>query len=267
MLGAIIGDITGSRYEFHNIKTTDFPLISRHSEFTDDTVMTCAVADALMRSGAKNSTEDFEKEVITSMQTFGHRYPNAGYGGRFYTWLFEGPVKPYKSFGNGSAMRVSPVAWAFNDLESVEKFAASSARVTHNHHEGIKGAQAVAGSIFLARTGKSKAEIKNYVQEKYHYDLSRTLDEIRPTYRFNETCQDSVPQAITAFLEANDFEDSIRKAVSIGGDSDTIAAITGSIAEGAFGISDEMKNMYIPLLDDFLRDILKKWDLWLKERT
>jgi hypothetical protein len=168
-------------------------------------------------------------------------------------------VTPYKSYGNGSAMRVSPVAWWYGTLARVEKGAKASAAVTHNHPEGIKGAQATAAAIFLARTGKSKAEIKRYVEDKYHYDLSRTLDEIRPNYGFDETCQGTVPEAIIAFLESTDFEDAIRKAISLGGDSDTLAAITGSIAEAAYGIPEEIKTKALSMLDKTLLSVLKRW--------
>lgn len=266
MLGAIAGDIIGSPYEFNknNIKTTEFPLFSKKSRFTDDTIMTFAAAHALMNTRPLNE-EDFAINLVTSMQDFGHKYPTAGYGSAFAMWLMVRATEPYRSYGNGSAMRVSPVAWAFDDLESVERFSAVSASVTHNHPEGIKGAQAVAGSIFLARTGSSKEDIRAYVQDTYHYDLSRTLEEIRPGYTFNATCQGSVPEAITAFLEGNDFEDTIRKAVSIGGDSDTIADIAGAIAEGFYhGVPEGIAQEVMTRLDDFLRDELKDWEAWLK---
>ena len=268
MLGAIVGDIVGSPYEFdhNNIKTTDFPLISEKSCFTDDTVMTLAVADALMTvipsRGGEAAEGKFETELIRAMQDFGPRYPDAGYGARFAGWLGAKDPKPYNSFGNGSAMRVSPVAWAFNDLGTVERFAAASARVTHNHPEGIKGAQATAGAIFLARHGGSKSEIKSYVEGKYGYDFTRTLDELRPTYHHVESCQETVPEAITAFLEGSGFEDAVRKAVSLGGDSDTLTAITASIAEGMWGIPSEIEATTLHLLDPFLQDILTKWELW-----
>ena len=273
MLGAIIGDIAGSVFEFdmnrqlaHSMK---FELVYDQSCFTDDTVMTLAIADALMRaipvrgnSGNPVDEANFEAQVIKSMQYFGHKYPNAGYGARFFYWLMKNKPTPYGSYGNGSAMRVSPVAWAFDDLDSVEKFAEITARVSHNHPEGIKGACATAGAIFLARTGHNKQEIREYITGKYGYDLSRTLDEIRPKYHHIESCQKTVPEAITAFLEGSDFEDVTRKAISLSGDSDTLTAISCSIAEGFYGIPDEINDMFLPKLDDFLTDTLLRWELW-----
>ena len=271
MLGAIVGDIVGSPYEFdrrrdeaHGMK---FPLVLEGvSHFTDDTVLTLAVAEALMNTipkrGGKSDEGKFREAVKKSMREFARRYPYAGYGIRFVYWLENDKPKPYGSFGNGSAMRVSPVAWAFDDLESVERFAEISAEVSHNHPEGIKGAQATASAIFMARTGVGKPEIKSYITERYGYDLTRTLDEIRPYYTHVETCQETVPEAITAFLEGNNFEDVTRKAVSLSGDSDTLAAISCSIAEGMYGIPEDINDMMLPLLDDFLTDKLLKWELW-----
>ena len=272
MLGAIAGDIIGSPFEFdrnreeaHSMK---FPLVSERSYFTDDTVMTMATADALMKTFTvkgmlyDGAEDEFEYQVIKSMRGLAELYPDAGYGVRFAHWLLSRNPEPYGSYGNGSAMRVSPVAWAFNDLETVEKFAEISARVTHNHPEGIKGAQATAGSIFLARTGKTKPEIKSYVQGKYGYDLSRTLDEIRPNYHHIESCQDTVPEAVIAFLEGNSFEGVARCAVSLSGDSDTLTAIACSIAEGFYGIPEGINTILLPKLDDFLTDLLLKWELW-----
>jgi ADP-ribosylglycohydrolase len=257
--------MVGSPYEFdhNNIKTTDFPLFRERSRFTDDTVMTLAVAEGLM-----NVSDDelgVEAGIIASMRKYGRMYPDAGYGARFAHWIVSDYPEPYNSYGNGSAMRVSPVAWAWNNLEDVERFAAASARVTHNHPEGIKGAQATAGAIFLARKGSGKDEIKSYIRSRYSYNLDRTLDEIRPNYHHVESCQETAPEAITAFLESDGFEDALRKAVSIGGDSDTIAAITGSIAEGYWGIPDEIKRAAAPLLDEPLKSIIGRWYSWLDE--
>lgn len=243
MLGAIIGDIVGSVYEWNNIKTKDFPFFREDCFFTDDTVMTVAVAEAL-RSGG--TADDF----IDAMKKWGRRYPDAGYGGRFGGWVLSEDREAYNSWGNGSAMRVSPCAWAYDTLEEVEQAAEICAAVTHNHPEGIKGARATAAAIFLARTGKGKAEIKQCISEKYGYDLNRTLDAIRPVYRFNESCQETVPEAIIAFLESNSFEDAIRNAISIGGDSDTLVAITGSIAEAAYGVPEEIREKAFGFLDD-----------------
>lgn len=252
MIGAVIGDIVGSVYEWNNIKTKDFPLFSPGCFFTDDTVMTLAVAEGLMKGG---SGEAF----IQAMKKYGRMYPDAGYGGRFRSWLFSEDINPYNSWGNGAAMRVSPVAWVFETLTEVEEYARVSAAVTHNHPEGIKGAQATAAAIFLARRGKSKEEIKAYIEDKYGYDLSRGLEEIRPGYRFNESCQGTVPEAITAFLEGVDFEDAIRNAISIGGDSDTLAAITGSIAEAAYGVPEEIRRKALDILDEQLRETYRKF--------
>lgn len=233
MLGAVIGDVVGSIYERNNIKTKDFELFKPTCSFTDDTVMTIAVAKALLVTKEKTAgTVDerfLKKELIKQMQEYGRKYPYAGYGGTFCRWLMLENPQPYNSFGNGSAMRVSPCGYIAVTLEEALELAKISAEVSHNHPEGIKGAQATATAIFLARCGKTKEEIKQYIEE-YFYILDRTLDEIRPEYCFNESCQGTVPQAIQAFLESTDFEDAVRNAVSLGGDSDTLAAITGSIA-------------------------------------
>jgi ADP-ribosylglycohydrolase len=265
VLGAIIGDIIGVPYEFHNIKKVDFPLFCSKSTFSDDTVLTIAVAEALMEGHGDEAAT--ERAMVTSIRKYGKMFPDAGYGGRFNMWLNLENTEPYGSFGNGSAMRVSPVGWFFDDIETVEKFAEISARVTHNHPEGIKGAKSVAGAIFLARAGADKEEIKAYVSGNYQYDLDRTLDEIRPFYRFNETCQGSVPEAFIAFLESESFEDAVRKAVSIGGDSDTIAAIAGSVAEAHYGIPDEIKKQALSRLDDALKNVLVKWRSLYKEKS
>jgi ADP-ribosylglycohydrolase len=248
MIGAIIGDMVGAPYEFtaNNIKTTDFPLFSDYPRVTDDTVMTCAVAEALFQAG--DSEQFFKETLIDTMKTFGHAYQNAGYGRKFREWLFSESRDPIDSYGNGSAMRVSPVAWRYDNLTSVMKYAELSASVTHNHPEGIKGAQAVAAAIFLARSGQTKREIYDHITHIFGYDLSKTCDEIRPDYKMNATCQGSVPQAIRAFLEGNTFEECIRLAVSLGGDSDTIACITGSIAEGYYNIPSWIKEKAISAL-------------------
>ena len=252
MLGAIIGDIIGSVYEFNNIKTKDFPLFSKESFFTDDTVMTIAVADALLNGRTADN-------YIDSMKKFGRLYPDSGYGGNFGSWLFSDNRKPYNSFGNGSAMRVSPCGWFANSLDEAESLAEKSAAVTHNHPEGIKGAQATAAAIFLARIGRSQTEIKEYIEDIYEYNLSRKLDDIRPIYRFNEICQETVPEAIIAFLESDSFEDAIRNAISLGGDSDTLAAITGSIAEAAFGVPSVLTTDAFHYLDDPLASVINAW--------
>lgn len=225
LCGAIAGDIIGSVYEFSPFKSTEFSLFCYSSEFTDDTVMTVANADWLLSRDS----------LFGIMQDWGNRYPTAGYGGMFLNWLQNYDPQPYNSFGNGSAMRVSPVGWAFDTLEKTLEAAKQSAEVTHNHPEGIKGAQATAACIFLARTGKSKQEIKEYIENTFGYNLSCTCDEIRPSYYFDVTCQGSVPESIIAFLDSTDFESAIRLAVSLGGDADTMGAITGGIAEAFYG--------------------------------
>jgi len=252
MIGAIIGDIAGSIYEWNNIKTKEFPFFQDKCFFTDDTVMTVAVAEGLMNGGEK---DDF----IDAMKKYGRMYPGAGYGARLGSWLFSENREPYHSWGNGSAMRTAAVGWWCDSLEETRKMAALAAGVTHDHPEGIKGAESTAAAIFLARTGHGKAEIRNYVEREFGYDLSRTLDEIRPGYRFNESCQDTVPQAIIAFLESTDFEDAIRSAISLGGDSDTLAAITGSVAEAAYGVPRELEDKAWEYLDEPLRAVLHRW--------
>lgn len=224
LLGAIAGDVIGSFYEYRPVNSVEFNLFNEWSSFTDDTVMTVANADWLL-------TDD---SLLGIMQDYGNRYINAGYGGMFYSWLREYDPQPYNSFGNGSAMRVSPVGWAFKTLEETLAVAKQSAEVTHNHLEGIKGAQAVAASVYLARIGKSKQEIKGYVETTFGYNLDRTCDEIRVDYKFDETCQGSVPESIIAFLESEDYESAIRLAISLGGDADTMAAIAGGIAEAYY---------------------------------
>ena len=256
MFGAILGDIIGSPYEFdhNNIKTKNFPLFSGNSQFTDDTVMTIAIAEAILY--ADGDLDDLANEAVASMQKLGRLYPYAGYGARFVGWVHSDNPKPYNSLGNGAAMRVSPVAWAFDDMETVRKAAVAVTAVTHNHPEGIKGAEATAAAIFMARKGASKAEIKAYIESEFGYDLSRTCDEIRPTYRHDETCMRTVPEAFAAFLEGESFEDVIRNAVSLGGDSDTLTAIAGSIAEGFYGIDNKLKAEAVKRLDGLLEDIL-----------
>lgn len=263
MYGAILGDIIGSPYEFDmGNKSKDFPLFSKNSTYTDDTVMTIAVADAFL--GASEDEGGIRQRLIASMQRFGRLFPRAGYGGMFRRWLRSDNPQPYGSFGNGSAMRVASVAWLYDDLDTVQHMARLSAEVTHNHPEGIKGAEATASAIFLARTGSTKAQIKAYMEEGFGYDLSRTCDEIRPTYHHVESCQETVPEAITAFLEGKSFEDVIRTAVSLGGDCDTLTCIAGSIAEGFYGIPEELKQECRNLLPGQLLEVLQKFDSFLK---
>lgn len=261
MYGAILGDIIGSPYEFNvGGKTKDIPLFSSNSAFTDDSVMTLAVAEAFL--GAPQDEVEIRRRLIASMQRWGKAYPYAGYGARFGRWLND-PV-PYNSFGNGSAMRVSAVAWLYDDLQTVLDMARLSAEVSHNHPEGIKGAQATAAAIFLARTGHTKAEIRSYIIQNFHYDLSRTCDQIRPAYRHVESCQETVPEAITAFLEGTSFEDVIRTAASLGGDCDTLTCIAGSIAEGFYGVPEELKQECRQRLDPPLLEILLHFEQTIK---
>jgi len=246
MIGAIAGDIIGSVYEWHRIKTKEFPLFSPRCFFTDDSVLTIALADAIL------TEEDYGKK----MKEYYHRYPDAGYGERFHQWAQSRDSQAYNSWGNGAAMRISPAGFAFDSLESVLEKAAEFTAITHNHPEGIKGGQATAAAIFLARTGHSKPEIREYIETTCHYDLSQTLDDIRPDYRFSESCQKTVPQAVISFLESTDYEDAIRNAISLGGDSDTLACITGGIAEAFYGdVPEVIRKKALDILDDPLRRI------------
>ncbi|MBE6975305.1 MAG: ADP-ribosylglycohydrolase family protein [Ruminococcaceae bacterium] len=259
MYGAILGDIIGSPYEFDmGDKTKDFPLFSPNSAFTDDTVMTIAVAEAFM--DGQGDAEQIRSLLIEAMRRYGRLFPDAGYGGMFRRWLTSPDPKPYWSCGNGSAMRVAAVAWLFSDLETVRRMARLSAEVTHNHPAGIKGAEATAAVIFLARTGHSKAEIRAYITEQFGYNLSRTCDQIRPTYFHVETCQETVPEAITAFLEGETFEDVIRTAVSLGGDCDTLTCIAGGMAEAFYGVPAALQEECRRRLPGSLRAVLDRFD-------
>ena len=257
MYGAILGDIIGSPFEFdRGDKTKDFKLFSRRSHFTDDSVMTLAVCEALLKVRQDATVKEIEDAIISSMQSWGRRYPHEGYGGYFRCWLTARHPEPYNSFGNGSAMRVSAAGWLYDSLEKTRVVAKATANVTHNHPEGIKGAEVTASAIFMARNGSSKEEIKKYIENEFHYDLNRTLDEIRPSFHMDETCQKTVPEAIIAFLEARDFEDAIRNAVSLGGDTDTLGAITGSIAEAYFGISETLISECRNRINKDMRDVV-----------
>ena len=255
MTGAIIGDIVGSIYEFDNIKTKEFKLFDKSCMFTDDTVMTVAVAKALMSFDdiTQENAEEFKECLVDAMHEIGRKYPDCGYGGHFYFWIMKNKREPYNSFGNGSAMRVSPVAWYAKTLEQAELVAKLTAEVTHNHPEGIKGAVVTAGASFLAGNGATMDEIKKYVSKYYSIDF--TLDEIRPTYTFDVTCQGSVPQAMQCFFESIDFEDAIRNAISIGGDSDTLAAIAGAVAGAYYDVDEDVRETALSFLDETLLDI------------
>ncbi len=240
MIGAILGDMIGAPYEFdRGKKTKDFPLFIHQSKFTDDTVMTVAVAEALMDAAGK-SDDEIRVALVASMRKWGIRYPDAGYGIRFRRWLYASDPQPYNSFGNGSAMRVAAAGWLYDTLEETRHMARLTADVTHNHPEGIKGAEATACAIWLARSGRGKDEIRDFIVREFGYDLSRTCDQIRPSYRHVESCQQTVPEAVTAFLEGRDFEDVIRTAVSLGGDCDTLTCIAGSMAEAFHGVPADL---------------------------
>ena len=250
MLGAIAGDIIGSIYEFNNIKSNVFPLFTGDSFFTDDTVLTVATADCILSNG---KYPDFYKKYF-------RKYPDRGYGGNFSEWGNSDSLDPYNSFGNGSAMRAGPIGFAYSTIEEVLIAAKISSEATHDHPEGIKGAQAIASCVYLAREGRKKQEIKEYIGNNFNYGLNDTLESIRPGYTFDETCQGSVPQAIIAFLESEDYEDAVRKAISIGGDSDTIACITGGIAEAYYGgIHEDIKLEVMPKLDENMLEVIFKF--------
>ena len=260
MYGAILGDMIGAPYEFDmGGKTKSFPMFTDRSQFTDDSVMTIAVAEALLDTLGGTEAE-VKDAVVQFMQKWGRRFPDAGYGGRFIGWLCEAHPLPYGSYGNGSAMRVSSAGWLYDTLEETRKIARWTAEVTHNHPEGIKGAEATASAIFLARTGSGKDAIKEYVVREFGYDLSRTCDEIRPAYHHVESCQQTVPEAITAFLEGKDFEDVIRTAVSLGGDCDTLTCIAGSIAEAFYGVPDVLKSECKARLPEEMLAVLERFD-------
>jgi ADP-ribosyl-[dinitrogen reductase] hydrolase len=271
LIGAIIGDIVGSRFEFNNYRKKDFELFTNDCKVTDDSIMTIAVARAIMEteklinpSSGRDTFIDYnyylllEKMVIKYMQKIGRKYPNSGYGGMFSRWIFSDNPKSYNSFGNGAAMRISPVAYIASAEYEVFRLSEAVTGVTHDHEEGSKGAEATAMAIYMARCGHTKSEIENKIINKY-YPLDFTIDEIRDTYQFNETCQGTVPQAIEVFLESTSFEDAIRTAISVGGDSDTLAAITGGIAEAYYGVPATIKEKALSYLDDYLLSIYNSW--------
>jgi len=260
MFGAFIGDIIGSRFEFdRSPKTTEFDLFTEECEFTDDTVMTVAVANALIEAGIDAGEDTVKDLLIRYMKEYGRKYPGAGYGGRFCDWLFSDNTKPYGSYGNGSAMRVSSAGWLYDTIDRTREVARWTSEVTHNHPEGIKGAESVASCIFLARNGRSKEEIRGYVISEFGYDLSRTCDEIRPSYRHVESCQETVPEALTAFLEGDSFEDVTRLAVSLGGDCDTLTCIACSVAEAFYGIPDDIRHSADLFLDPGIRNVYSRF--------
>ncbi len=257
MIGAIIGDIVGSRFEWNNHRSKDFDFLADKCFFTDDSVMSLAICKALMSS--KSDYSDLSDQAVKYMQKIGRPYPNCGYGGMFHGWMFSDSPEPYNSFGNGAAMRVSGCGLAANSIEEAKLLSLEVTAVTHNHPEGIKGAEATAVAIFLARSGESILDIQDYI-DKYYYPMNFTLKEIRDTYKFNETCQETVPQALVAFFESSDFEDAIRNAVSIGGDSDTLAAITGGVAEAYYGVPTHIRKQALTFLDERLVKILTEFE-------
>lgn len=257
MIGAIIGDIVGSRFEWNNHRSKDFDLLPHQCFFTDDSVMSLAVCDALMR--CRPDFSDLSEQAVHSMQEIGRPYPNCGYGGAFHKWMYSDNPHPYNSYGNGAAMRVSGCGYVGKSLEEVRLLSKAVTEVTHNHPEGIKGAEATAVAVYLARTGKSLVEIQDYITKNY-YPIDFTLNSIRDSYRFNETCQNTVPQALEAFFESTDFEDAIRNAISIGGDSDTLAAITGAIAEAYYGVPVSIRKLALTFLDKRLLKILMDFE-------
>lgn len=256
MIGVIIGDIAGSRFEFNNIKTKKFNLFSNECRPTDDSIMSLAIAKALLLCNGKY--DNLGEITIRTMRELGKKYEKCGFGGRFRVWLKSENPASYGSFGNGSAMRVSPVAYAANSMEEVKDLARKVTEITHNHEDGLKGGECIAVAVWMARQGQSKEEIKSEM-EKY-YSLDFTLDEIRPTYTFKVSCMESVPQAIVSFLESNSFEDTIRNAISIGGDCDTTAAIAGSIAEAYYGVPSDIKEKALSYLDNDLTNILNNFE-------
>ena len=277
MIGAIIGDIVGSRFEFNNHRNKEFELFTDKCNVTDDSIMTIAVAKAIMETGknlkllsndSKNNYYYYKllkSMTIRYMQEIGRKYPRCGYGGMFVRWIFSDNPMPYYSFGNGAAMRISPVGFIAPTEDEARKLSETITAVTHNHKEGMKGAEATVISIYMAKNGASKEEIRQKINEDY-YNLNFTIDEIRDTYEFNETCQETVPQAIVAFLESDTFEDAIRIAISVGGDSDTLAAITGSIAEAYYGVPEDIKEKALTYLDEELRSIYDEWCETIKYR-
>lgn len=257
MIGAIIGDIVGSRFEFNNLRSKEFRFFHRHCSYTDDSVMTLALGQAILN--CQGDYSELRQEAIRCMREFGRTYPRAGYGGGFYHWLFSPDPQPYNSCGNGAAMRISGVGFAARTLEECKEMSLKVTDVTHDHPDGIRGAEATAVSIFMARHGASIPEIRKVFAEQY-YPIDFTLDEIRPHYPWGALCSNTVPQAMEAFFESNGYEDAIRNAISIGGDSDTIGAITGAVAEAYYGVPEEIRAEGLTYLTDELRGVLERYE-------
>jgi len=269
MYGAIFGDVIGSRFEFdRGGKTKDFILFTEQDSYTDDTAMTIAVGEGLMNAGIDASIDEIKESVIDSMQDWGHKYPNAGYGGRFWGWLFNGRnPKPYGSYGNGSAMRVSAVGWLYDSLEKTREVARATAEVTHNHPEGIKGAECTATVMFMSRNGSAKEEILDYITKEFGYDISESLDEMRERHEHVESCQDSLPKALRAFFDGESYEDVVRNAVSLGGDTDTLAAIAGAMAEAFYGMPVMIMAEGMTFIPEDMREVLCRFDAILGRVT
>lgn len=257
MYGAIIGDVVGSRFEFDRGPwTKEFELFTPACNWTDDSVMTLAVGEALMEAGTDATLEEIRKSCIRCMKRWGRQYPYAGYGARFINWVLTDEPAPYGSLGNGSAMRVSAAGLLYDTIERTREVAKATAEVSHNHPEGIKGAECTAAVMFMGRKGCTKEEIKQYVVSEFGYDISKSVDEMRPLHRHNETCMDALPKALISFFEGDSYEDVIRNAVSLGGDTDTIAAIAGAMAEGFYGVPEELKNQCERFLDKDMKSLL-----------
>lgn len=265
MYGAIIGDIVGSRFEFdRGNKSKVFDLFTSECEFTDDTVMTIAVAEALLNAGKNADEQTVKSELVMSMKKWGQAYPNAGYGARFIDWVLTDDPKPYGSYGNGSGMRVSPAGWLYDTVERTREIARWTSEVTHNHPEGVKGAESTAAAIFMARNGCSKEDIHKYLEEEFDYDLSRTLEVIRPAYHHVEDCMHTMPEAFECFLESESYEDCLRNVVSIGGDTDTLGAIAGAIAEAFWGVPTEFISKADEYLDSIFDETLERFSQAVK---
>jgi len=267
MYGAILGDVIGSRFEFDRGPwSKEFELVTDRCSWTDDTVMTVAVAEALMNAGRDADVSVIKKECIASMKKWGQKYPNAGYGARFIHWVLTDEPTPYNSLGNGSAMRVSAAGWLYDSLDRTREVARATSEVSHNHPEGIKGAECTAAVMFLARSGADKDEIREYVTKEFGYDISMTVDELRPLHRHDETCMDALPKALISFFEGDSYEDVVRNAVSLGGDTDTIAAIAGAMAEAFYGMSVMLKAECIANVGKDMRLVIERFDMVL-DRT
>lgn len=261
MYGAILGDIIGSKFEFDNGgKTKEFKLFGPDDSWTDDSVMTLAVAEALMAVGRDAEVAEIEAACTKSMQRWGRQYPGAGYGARFIHWVFADEPKPYHSFGNGSAMRVSAAGWLYDTIERTREVARATAAVSHDHPEGLKGAECTAAVIYLARTGATKAEIEAYVKREFGYDFSMSLAEMRARHRHDESCMDTLPKALRAFFDGTDFEDVVRNAVSLGGDADTIGAIAGAMGEAMFGVPEELKAECLRRIEPDMRKVVEEFE-------